>query len=64
MDIVNRFGHGTLYSMDELISEQSEISIPMIYATSTACMSVTSDLMSWASEKHSNIVFVDKNGEK
>lgn len=64
MHTVNRFGSGKLYSMDELIEIEGRTSIPLIYCTSTACMSVTSDMMSWWSDNIKNIdkvAFVSQN---
>lgn len=62
MQMINRFGTGEIYTMDELIKEGSIKDIPLIYCTSTACMSVTSDMLSWASKHTSEkVAFVSNN---
>ena len=59
---VNIFGIGQIYTMDELIAENSLNGIPLVYCTSTACMSVTSDMLSWVAQSDvNNIAFVSKN---
>lgn len=55
MDLINRFGSGRIYTMDEMIKTESMVARPMIYCTSTACMSVTTDMISWLSKNVSNI---------
>lgn len=55
MFVVNRFGSGQLYSMAELIEIEGKTDTPLIYCTSTACMSVTSDMMSWWSGNENDI---------
>lgn len=67
MEAINKFGAGEIYTIDEVIeNEITSGSKVLAYCTSTACMSVTSDLKSWVS-KPSNlrkIAFVSKNSPK
>lgn len=63
MKLVNRFGSGEIYSGEELTHDMSLGGVAKIYMHSTACLSVTSDLMSWASSKRykDKVVVVDAN---
>ena len=49
MTLTNRFGLGELYSMYGVVHEQGICSDTAIYCESSACMSVTSDMLSWIS---------------
>lgn len=65
MEVINRFGSGQIYSIDDVIKEGSLMGIPQIYCTSTACMSVTSDMMSGASAHKANeVVFTSNNSPR
>ena len=63
MIVENRFGKGELYTIDEVYNELGITGMIKVYCESTACMSVTSDMMSWVSsgEHRSKIAFVDMN---
>lgn len=63
MKAINRFGTGDIFTMDEIIQRESMITgMATIYAMSTACMSVTSDMQSWASARMSkNVTFTEVN---
>lgn len=63
MLVENRFGKGELYTIDEVYKEVGITGLVKVYCESTACMSVTSDMMSWVSsgEHRSKIAFVDMN---
>lgn len=64
--MVNRFGTGNMYTMQELIeTECLTCTITKAYCESTACMSVTSDMQSWASKHNENsrVMFCNTNKE-
>lgn len=63
MKLSNRFGSGTIYTTEELVAESAISGIIKVYCESTACMSVTSDMMSWASTNQfkGRVAFVDVN---
>ena len=64
MHLTNRFGSGEIYTLQDLSNRISQSAQQMIYCTSTACMSVTSDMLSWISgndPKSNNLIFVSKN---
>lgn len=63
MRVHNRFGSGDIYTIEEIISNEGKTGKLMVYCTSTACMSVTSDMLSWASNKanYGRVIFVSKN---
>lgn len=51
MQVINRFGHGEIFSMEQIVAQEASLrGIATIYCESTACMSVTSDMQSWASK--------------
>ena len=52
MTITNRFGSGELYCMQNIIDEMSKSGGAVIYCESSACMSVTSDMLSWISAQN------------
>ena len=63
MHLINKFGHGEIYSLEQIISDEVTLKgLATIYCKSTACMSVTSDMQSWAS-KHlgKRCTFVSNN---
>lgn len=66
MFLRNRFGHGKIYTVDEIIETEGKMGRLLAYCASTACMSVTSDILSWASKKenHGKIIFVSNNSPK
>ena len=51
MELINKFGHGKIISVDEMIFIEHMQGRPMIYCESSACLSVTSDAWSWVSSK-------------
>lgn len=55
MNITNRFGSGELYSIDDIIEIGKERGGTTIYCESCACLSVTTDMLSWISGKSSKI---------
>lgn len=63
MTITNKFGSGELYSMWDVVHEQGKCSDTVIYCESSACMSVTSDMLSWisAQEARDLPLFVSSN---
>lgn len=63
MILRNSFGYGEIYTIDEIVANEGKTGRLMVYCTSTACMSVTSDALSWASkqENHGKVIFVSNN---
>ena len=63
MEVINRFGRGNMLSVDEMIARENMQGRPMIYAESAACLSVTSDIWSWVSEKKNTdrVIMVSNN---
>lgn len=63
MNITNRFGSGELFGVEDIIEYGKERGGASIYCESCACLSVTSDMLSWISGQNSDnpVEFTSRN---